>query len=108
MPGLELERFLAENRPMDGPARLFVYGTLMPGDRLWPVLAPYAQSWESGVAAGRLWDTAHGYPAVRFDPAELPIPGVVVTLHADLAAEAVEVLDEIEEEGRLYRRVQVD
>jgi gamma-glutamylcyclotransferase (GGCT)/AIG2-like uncharacterized protein YtfP len=92
---------------MDGPARLFVYGTLMPGHPLWPVLAPYADAWEDGVAAGRLWDTGHGYPAVRFDPAEAPVPGVVVTLHAGLAAEALEVLDEVEEEGRLYRRVQV-
>jgi len=93
---------------MDGRTQLFVYGTLIPGDRLWPVLAPYASSWAPATAAGRLWDTGQGYPAVRFDPAGGPVPGVVVTLHAARAAEAVEVLDEVEEEGSLYRRVQVD
>ena len=29
----------------------------MPGDRLWPLLAPYASSWAPGNAPGRLWDT---------------------------------------------------
>jgi gamma-glutamylcyclotransferase (GGCT)/AIG2-like uncharacterized protein YtfP len=93
---------------MEGTTRLFVYGTLMPGDRLWPLLAPYASSWAPGNAPGRLWDTGHGYPAIRFDPAGAPVPGVVVTLHADRAGEAVAVLDEVEEEGVLYRRITVD
>jgi gamma-glutamylcyclotransferase (GGCT)/AIG2-like uncharacterized protein YtfP len=61
----------------------------------------------AGRAGGRIWDTGHGYPAVRFDPAGEAVPGVLVTLDATRAAEAVEVLDEIEEEGRLYRRVEV-
>ena len=92
---------------MDGPIRLFVYGTLMPGEALWPALAPYARSWVPVTAPGRLWDTGHGYPAVRFGPGAGEVPGVLVDLHPDQAARAVEEIDRIEDEGRLYRRVEV-
>ena len=87
--------------------RLFVYGTLMPGEPLWPALAPFAVFYEAVSAGGRIWDTGHGYPAVRFDAAGEPVPGVLVVLDPARAAEAVALLDEIEEEGRLYRRVEV-
>ena len=92
---------------MDGPPRLFVYGTLMPGEPLWPALAVFAVAWAEVTAAGRLFDTGHGYPAVRFDLAGDVVPGVLVALDPDRLAAAIGVLDEIEEEGRLYRRVQV-
>jgi gamma-glutamylcyclotransferase (GGCT)/AIG2-like uncharacterized protein YtfP len=92
---------------MDGPPRLFVYGTLMPGEPLWPALAPFAVAWTDVTTAGRLWDTGHGYPAVRFDEGGGAIPGVLVTLDREGLAEAIQVIDEIEEEGRLYRRVEV-
>lgn len=92
---------------VDVPARLFVYGTLMPGEPRWPALAPYVDSWERVTAAGRIWDTGQGYPAVRFDPVGQPVPGVLVTLDAGRATEAVDVLDGIEAEGELYRRVEV-
>jgi gamma-glutamylcyclotransferase (GGCT)/AIG2-like uncharacterized protein YtfP len=95
---------LSNLSPMD---RLFVYGTLMPGEPLWPALAPFTVSWEAVTAGGRIWDTGHGYPAVRFDPGADPVPGVLVVLHPARAAEAVELLDQIENEGRLYRRVEV-
>ena len=87
--------------------RLFVYGTLMPGEPLWPALAPFAVSWQAVSAGGRIWDTGRGYPAVRCDPGGGPVPGVLVALDPARAAEAVELLDEIEDEGRLYRRVEV-
>jgi gamma-glutamylcyclotransferase (GGCT)/AIG2-like uncharacterized protein YtfP len=87
--------------------RVFVYGTLMPGEALWPALAPFAVSWEPASAPGRLWDTGHGYPGVRFDAGGDPVPGVLVVLDPARAEEAVGLLDEIEEEGRLYRRVEV-
>ena len=92
---------------MDGPSRLFVYGTLMPGERLWPTLAPFAVAWEEVAAAGRIWDTGHGYPAVRFDPTGAAVPGVLVALAPDRLAVAIGVLDGIEGEGSLYRRVEV-
>lgn len=92
---------------MDGPPRFFVYGTLMPGEPLWPALAPFAVAWEDASAAGRIWDTGHGYPGVCFDAAAGAVPGVLVLLDADCAEAAVAMLDEIEEEGSLYRRVEV-
>ena len=79
----------------------------MPGHVLWPELAPYATSWELVTARGRLWDTGHGYPGVRFDPEGDAVPGVLVHLDADRATEAVDLLDRIEDVGRLYRRVEV-
>lgn len=85
-----------------------MYGTLMPGEALWPALEPYAAAWAPASAGGVLWDTGHGYPGVRFDAGGEPVPGVVVDLDPARAAEAVELLDAIEEEGRLYRRVDVD
>ncbi|MGH9038272.1 MAG: gamma-glutamylcyclotransferase family protein [Acidimicrobiia bacterium] len=87
--------------------RVFVYGTLMPGQPRWPYLRPYAVSWEAATAAGRLWDTGRGYPAARFDDPDHEIPGVAVLLAAETALEAVQVLDDIEGEGSLYRRVQI-
>ena len=87
----------------------------MPGEPLWPALAPYSVSWERVTAAGRMWDTGHGYPAVQFanvqadggEPAAGFVPGVLVRLQPDRAAEAMAELDRSEEAGRLYRRVEV-
>ena len=82
----------------------------MPGEPLWPALAGYAVSWERVTARGRMWDTGHGYPAVQFDVAGGPaglVPGVLVTLDPDHAAEAIQELDRIEDVGRLDRRVEV-
>lgn len=79
----------------------------MPGEPLWPVLAPYALSWEPAVADGRLWDTGHGYPAVRFDERGGPVPGILVAVDPRQRAEVTGLLDQVEEAGRLYRRVVV-
>ena len=92
---------------MDVPPRLFVYGTLMPGQPLWPALAPHAVSWREVTAPGRLWDTGLGFPGVRFDPDAGPVPGVLVDLDPARVNEILEVLDRVEDEGRLFRRVVV-
>ncbi|MDQ3896619.1 MAG: gamma-glutamylcyclotransferase [Actinomycetota bacterium] len=92
---------------MDGATRLFVYGTLMPHEPLWPALAPYAVSWDRATAPGELWDTGRGFPCVRFDPHGPGVPGIVVVIDPDRVPEALAVLDGIEDEGRLYRRVVV-
>ncbi len=93
---------------MDGPTRLFVYGTLMPGEPLWPALKPYAASWQPVTACGDLWDTGLGFPCVRFDPSAPGVPGVLVDLEPDRIDEALAMLDRVEDEGRLYRRVVVE
>ena len=87
--------------------RVFVYGTLMPGEPRWPALQPFASGWEPATARGHLWDTGSGYPAVRFDPDGADVPGFLVALDPGGAAEAIAVLDRIEGEGALYRRVRV-
>jgi gamma-glutamylcyclotransferase (GGCT)/AIG2-like uncharacterized protein YtfP len=90
-----------------GSIRVFVYGTLMPGHPRWRHLSPYAVSWQPATAAGRLWDTGRGYPAATFDDVEGEIPGVAVLLAADAAEAAMRLLDGIEGEGSLYRRVEI-
>ena len=88
-------------------ARLFVYGTLMPGEERWPRLAPLAvpaerehaererAERERADAAGYLYRTPYGWPAAVFDPAaSSAVPGLVVTLQDP--GRALPVLDEIE------------
>ena len=85
---------------------VFVYGTLMPGQPRWRHLLPYAVDWRPATATGRLWDTGRGYPAARFDQPGT-MPGFLVTLDESRAEAAIRLLDEIEGEGRLYRRVEI-
>ena len=91
------------------PARLFVYGTLMPGHERWPHLAPFATGWTEATARGRLYDTGSDFPAAIFDDGGdggEPIPGVVVSLATFTCEEALEAMDRIE--GFLYVRVEVE
>jgi gamma-glutamylcyclotransferase (GGCT)/AIG2-like uncharacterized protein YtfP len=73
--------------------RLFVYGTLQPGDERWPVLAPYADG--PGVpdtVAGSVFDTGLGYPAAIFSEPGT-ILGFVYTLRAESLDEGLAALD---------------
>jgi gamma-glutamylcyclotransferase (GGCT)/AIG2-like uncharacterized protein YtfP len=87
---------------------LFAYGTLLPGEVRWPVLAPYVV--DEGVAdtaGGRLFDTGVGYPAALFD-GRSTIHGRVFTLRVECYDDALVALDEVE--GAVdgaYRRVEV-
>lgn len=89
------------------PARVFVYGTLMPGQSRWSALEPYATTWTPATAAGRLWDTRRGYPAVQFGATGDPVPGFLVLLAPERAARAIAELDRIEGEGVLFGRVEI-
>ena len=89
-------------------ARLFVYGTLMPGEARWPLLAPLAALAEPdrAEAAGYLYRTPYGWPAAVFDPAaSSAVPGLAVTLQDP--GRALPVLDEIEgtSAGLFHRRL---
>lgn len=86
---------------------LFVYGTLMPGQPRWPALRRHAVATAPATAKGHLWDTGAGYPAARFDQTGGDIPGVLVTIAPDAVADVVAMLDRIEGEGVLFRRVEV-
>jgi gamma-glutamylcyclotransferase (GGCT)/AIG2-like uncharacterized protein YtfP len=87
---------------------VFVYGTLLPGEPRWRFLAPFATEIVEATAPGRLFDTGRGYPAARFaadGPAS--IPGALVRVAEEKWESALEVLDGVESEGTLYRRVEV-
>lgn len=90
-----------------GTSAIFVYGTLLPGQSRWPVLEPHALSTQPATAKGRLWDTGAGYPAARFDETGDDIPGALVTIAPDEVARVLAMLDRIEGEGVLFRRVEV-
>ena len=88
--------------------RLFVYGTLRPGDCRWGLLAPYVS--DDGIADtvnGTLYDTGLDYPAAVFGG-----DGVIRGMHFGLVdgtrEQALRELD-IEEEtvDGLYRRVRL-
>ena len=75
---------------------LFVYGTLRPGQQRWQFLEPFVtDAGQDDSVPGTLYDTAHDYPAARFDgPGH--IRGRTFCLRADRLAEALEVLDDVE------------
>ena len=89
--------------------RLFVYGTLAPGNAAWAVLEP----WVVGAAtldavAGRLFDTGRGYPGATFEPGPVDeahglVHGSVVVLGRPETALAA--LDRYE--GDEYARITV-
>jgi gamma-glutamylcyclotransferase (GGCT)/AIG2-like uncharacterized protein YtfP len=93
--------------PVDGapspwPDRLFVYGTLRPGDVAWELLRPHVVGAPVATSAlGALYDTGRGYPAVRAGADT--VPGWVVTLRSP--GEALVTLDAYE--GDEYARVRV-
>ena len=93
---------------MPGSSRLFVYGTLMPGDVRWPHLAPFATKWTEATATGRLYDTGSEFPCAVFvdDDTAGDIPGVVVDLDESRREEALDAMDRIE--GFLYRRIEIE
>lgn len=90
--------------------RVFVYGTLLTGERNHQVAAPYLLSLTSGRVRGRLYDAAAGrYPALVLDPNGGDVPGEWFTItEAGLAA-----MDQLEDfhgpnhPDNLYERVPV-
>lgn len=91
--------------------RVFVYGTLKPGQHRWPALARFADGERSEAqAAGRLFDPGWGWPAAVFDAEHTGrIPGVVVAIAPDSIREALAALDDIEGvAGGLFQRVLID
>jgi gamma-glutamylcyclotransferase (GGCT)/AIG2-like uncharacterized protein YtfP len=90
---------------MGQPARLFVYGTLMPGHEAWSIIEPYAAASVATTVRGRLYDTGAGYPAAIFEGDSL-IAGTAVVLDGARADDALTALDRYE--GPEYRRIVVD
>jgi gamma-glutamylcyclotransferase (GGCT)/AIG2-like uncharacterized protein YtfP len=90
--------------PDDWPAAVFVYGTLQPGQRAWPLVADRAAGppWRATVAGG-LVDTGLGYPAL-LPLAAGRVPGWVVPVRDP--AGLLRRLDAYE--GPEYRRIRVE
>ncbi|WP_308259217.1 gamma-glutamylcyclotransferase [Pseudonocardia sp. H11422] len=101
--GLDAMTVHGAPRPDEWPAAVFVYGLLQPGQPSWCLVAPHA----AGVphrasAAGTVFDTGRGYPALR--PGTGPgAPGWVVRVRD--AAALLPALDAYE--GPDYRRIRV-
>lgn len=80
--------------------RVFVYGTLQPGQSRWPTLAQYVDPRKPPIRAGTpgaLYDTHCGWPAAVFSQrtARL-VPGSVVAIEAGREGAALADMDEIE------------
>lgn len=79
---------------------VFVYGLLKPGFRLHHVVAPYVAREAAATVNGRLYDA--GVPAARFDE-DGTVEGHVLWL--ERPDEALATLDDLEDEGEVYRRI---
>jgi gamma-glutamylcyclotransferase (GGCT)/AIG2-like uncharacterized protein YtfP len=93
--------------------RVFVYGTLKPGQGRWPILAPFVlPTGVDGAAAvsGLLYDTGCGWPAAVFDTvAGAEVPGSVLTLRPESVAQALDTLDAVEGvRSGLFQRILVE
>lgn len=83
---------------------VFVYGLLKPGFPLHEVVEPYVVASMRCRVGGRLFDA--GVPAARFG-SEGTIDGFLLRLDPSRLQEALDVLDDLEDEGKEYRRVLV-
>jgi gamma-glutamylcyclotransferase (GGCT)/AIG2-like uncharacterized protein YtfP len=88
--------------------RLFVYGTLAPGEVNAHVLEPLVGEWLEASVRGTLhaqgWGQTYGFPALRLDAGAAAVAGLVFQ-SADLPANWAR-LDEFE--GSAYRRVETE
>ena len=92
-------------------ARVFVYGTLKPGQHRWPALARFADGEQVDARVpGLLFDPGWGWPAAVFDPDHPEdVPGVVVAIAPESIREALATLDDIEGVAAgLFERVLLD
>jgi gamma-glutamylcyclotransferase (GGCT)/AIG2-like uncharacterized protein YtfP len=102
--GLDADTVEGVPHPDAWPSRVFVYGLLMPGQRSWSRLGPYATGEpRAAVLPGTVSDTGLGFPALTRDGVRGEVPGYVVELADPVAA--MPGLDEYE--GPEYRRVRV-
>jgi gamma-glutamylcyclotransferase (GGCT)/AIG2-like uncharacterized protein YtfP len=84
---------------------IFVYGLLKPGFSLHHIVEPFVVESSEGRVRGKLYDA--DVPAARFDE-DGNIEGFVFQLDERRLNEALAILDELEDEGDVYRRIVVD
>jgi gamma-glutamylcyclotransferase (GGCT)/AIG2-like uncharacterized protein YtfP len=78
---------------------------LKPGLSLYHVVEPFVTRSLAGTTRGRLYDAE--VPAARFDE-DGEIDGFVFWLDDARAAEAIAILDDVEDEGEMYARIEID
>lgn len=83
---------------------VFVYGLLKPGFKYHDVVAEFVDELRPAHVKGRLYDA--GVPAARFDQTGT-IAGYVYWLMPERTNDALKAMDELEDEGEVYRRVTV-
>lgn len=92
--------------------RVFIYGTLIPGQVRWPYMASYVAHNEADNTPGLLYATPFGYPAARFDATgnlDRLIQGYTMTIHPHTLESCLAELDEIESAVTgLYHRVVIE
>ncbi|MBC3189894.1 gamma-glutamylcyclotransferase [Pseudonocardia sp. C8] len=92
--------------PDTWPSRVFVYGSLMPGQSAWPLIrghaAPHVLPRPAFLPSGTVADTGQGYPALTLD-GDGGVPGYVVELADPVAS--LPVLDRYE--GPEYARIRL-
>ena len=104
--GLDAGTVTGRPEPDAWPSRVFVYGSLMPGQRAWPLARehadPHVLPRPAFLPAGSVADTGHGYPALSLDGGT-GVPGYVVELADPVTA--LPALDGYE--GPEYERIRV-
>jgi len=96
----------------DSLNRIFIYGTLIPGQQRWKYLAEFVAATEPDTTAGLLYDTHLDYPAARFDATnsiQQLIHGQLITIHRERLDDCLVLLDEVESVVTgLYHRVVIE
>lgn len=88
---------------------VFVYGTVLAGERNHHHVASYLKAVQPGAVRGRLYDTGQGYPSLVLDPTGYEVLGEWYTI----TGAGLKKFDELEEyfgpgnANNLYERVQV-
>lgn len=77
---------------------LFVYGTLQPGQRNWPLIASAISAHTPASVRGfKLWDLPqHGYPALTLDPTDREVFGHLLSVYPHRQGETLSTLDILE------------
>lgn len=78
----------------DRPA-LFVYGSSMPGQSRYDLIAEYVLESKADAAEGFLYDSGLGYPLAKFGPGG-EVPGVVLYLHPETADDVLREMTRVE------------
>lgn len=86
-----------------------MYGTLKPGHERYSAIEPYVVGGQRALTHGTLYDINGSYPGAVFgDNEDGFVHGYCLTIREGTEAEVLDILDAIEGEGYLFRRVTVD